>query len=85
MAKLTHNSQAMFDNLEAAVNGSDLAVGNADAVAHIGMMMQGGLTPETLSDIHDEVLYHEDTSASYVAGYMHMWNTIYKEIYAAGI
>lgn len=81
MSKLTHNSHAMFDLTEDATNGTDLAAGNADAVAHIGMMIQGGLTPEALDDIHDEVLYGPDVSASYVAGYMHMWNTVYKSIF----
>ena len=85
MAKLQRSAHDMFDVIEGATNGHDLAVGNADAVAHIGMMIQGGLTPEAVSDIHDEVLYGPDVSASYVAGYMHMWHTVYKEIFDAGI
>ncbi len=83
--KLQKSTSDMFDLIDAATNGHDLAVGNADAVAHIGMMIQGGLTPEAVSDIHDEVLYGPDVSASYVAGYFHMWNTIYGHIFDAGI
>lgn len=83
MNKLTHNAQAMFDLIDEASNSSDLAAGNIDAVGHFGRLLEGKYTPEQLDDVQAVTVYDSDSSPSYVAGYMHMWDTLYNEIFDA--
>jgi hypothetical protein len=47
------------------------------------MMLTGGVSPATMSDIQDATVYDEDTTPEYVTGYCHTWNTIYNTLFDA--
>lgn len=81
MNKLKRSAHDMFDLMDDAESNGDLAAGNLDAVGHFGQMLQQGVTPEVMSDIHDATIFHEDTTELYRTGYSHMWNTLYDTLY----
>jgi hypothetical protein len=77
MTTINRTPEQVNDYYEWAVNASELMNGRADAIAHIGNMLNGGPTrfePEQIAQIQEDM--KADASSSYLKGYAEAWNAM---------
>lgn len=76
--QLTPNQ--LHANLEVLYSGTENEYGSGftDALAHVGGLVNGIYNPETIAEVHAQMLDPEsgDYSQSYMDGYISQWNRL---------
>lgn len=78
MSKVMTSVQNMSDALEFATNMSEELGGRADAVAHVGKLLEGTYGVDQLDGVQNEIF--AEASVHYRQGYEDMWNTIFSKV-----